>query len=153
MLKTKLFILILIFYQVIVFSQGRPYEGPEDPAGDISDIRAGYMNGNRVYLYFDNTTQLANYPRRQDSKWPNNFEGVTMLDNISIIVGSEIYVKQDSIPVTNINDIIYLGNSNLIDTIYFIQGHGYSAFQSDKNYDQTVEWGLYPVPGYCNPSQ
>ena len=43
----------LIFY-VNLYGQGKPYEGPDDPAGDQAAIRDGYMNGNRVLLHFLN---------------------------------------------------------------------------------------------------
>jgi hypothetical protein len=35
-----------------LFAQGKPYEGPDDPAGDVEAIREGYMTGNRILLYF-----------------------------------------------------------------------------------------------------
>ena len=47
---------LLICLTISAFSQGKIYEGPDDPAGDISEERAGYMNGNRVMLYFENNT-------------------------------------------------------------------------------------------------
>ena len=37
------------------------YEGPNDPAGDPSNIRDARMDGNRILLYFKNTTQLSNW--------------------------------------------------------------------------------------------
>ena len=35
-------------------AQGIPYQGPEDPAGDVAALRGGYMNGNNTYLYYLN---------------------------------------------------------------------------------------------------
>ena len=32
------------------------YNGPTDLAADIANVRAGRMNGNRILLYFKNTT-------------------------------------------------------------------------------------------------
>ena len=52
----------------LVFGQGKLYEGPNDPAGDISAERIGYMNGNRVMLYYENNTQL---PTIRGSTPPN----------------------------------------------------------------------------------
>ena len=40
----------------LVLGQGIEYEGPEDPAGDIAAEKEGYMTGNRVFIYFRNTT-------------------------------------------------------------------------------------------------
>ena len=42
-------------------AQGIPYQGPEDPAGDVAALRGGYMNGNNTYLYYLNNTRLSNW--------------------------------------------------------------------------------------------
>ncbi|MBN2356115.1 hypothetical protein JXO59_08375, partial [candidate division KSB1 bacterium] len=135
-----------------VISQGKPYTGPEDPAGDISAIRSGYMNGNRLLLYFENNTQIADYPTVGTSRWPNDYTGQRMIDVASVLVGSQIYIYQDSIPIDNLDDP-RLTETNNIDTLFFIQSHSYASANPDLNYDGTVEWGLYPVPGYCNETQ
>ena len=70
----KIFIVfvIIFFHQLIMnqllLGQGRVYEGPDDPAGDIAAIREGYMTGNRVFLYFKNTTELSDWPKVNVSK-------------------------------------------------------------------------------------
>jgi hypothetical protein len=133
-------------------SQGRVYTGPEDPAGDISAIRSGYMNGNRLLLYFENNTQIADYPTIGTSRWPNDYTGQRMIDVASVLVGSQVFVYNDSIPIDNLNDP-RLNESGAIDTLYFIESHSYASDLPDLNYDGTVEWGLYPVAGYCNPTQ
>jgi len=135
-----------------VFSQGRPYEGPEDPASDISAMRNGYMNGNRVLLYYENTTRIgehgtANY---KASKWPNNYEGSLMYDNLVMLIGSEVYVHQDSIPVTDLNEAKQLAQAGELDTLYYMQSHYHYI---DFNYEKTMGWALYPVPGYFNETQ
>ncbi|MBN2103527.1 hypothetical protein JW835_05745 [bacterium] len=132
--------------------QGQIYNGPEDPAGDISAIRAGYMNINRLLLYFENNTQIADYPTIGTSRWPNDYTGQRMIDVASVLVGSQVYVYHDSIPIDDFNDP-RLNESDAIDTLYFVQSHSYSDANPDMNYDGTVEWGLYPVPGYCNEAQ
>ncbi len=48
---TFLIVLLLTLPLQLLFGQGKPYDGPDDPAGDISAIREGYMTGNRVFLY------------------------------------------------------------------------------------------------------
>ena len=72
----KSFALIVPFIFTLLFSQGKPYAGPEDPAGDPSAEREGYMTGNRVLLYFKNTTELSDWPATNASRWPNNNDGV-----------------------------------------------------------------------------
>ena len=76
------FLSIIILTGVSVssmFAQGKPYEGPDDPAGDVAAIREGYMTGNRILLYFQNTTELAkwtaSYTGSQWSRWPNTPDG------------------------------------------------------------------------------
>ncbi|RKY75430.1 hypothetical protein DRQ07_11915, partial [candidate division KSB1 bacterium] len=130
-------------------SQGKLYEGPDDPAGDIAAEREGYMTGNRVYLYFQNTTELAKWVSgvvgSQWSRWPNNEEGVRMLDGIALLVGACVYIKNDTVPVTDITEI---QNSTGLDTLYFLQ----TSYREEMDTDPTgtIEWGFYPVFGYSN---
>ena len=84
--------------------QGKEYGGPEDPAGDIAAEREGYMTGNRVFIYFRNTTELSDWPRGNVSKWPNNANGLKMTDGIGLLVGAKVYIKDD-------------GNATTLDTI------------------------------------
>ena len=43
-------IMIFLFAFGQAMGQGKEYEGPEDPAGDIAAEREGYMTGNRVFI-------------------------------------------------------------------------------------------------------
>jgi len=146
MQKTKIFVL---FFCLLVssglFSQGKIYEGPDDPAGDIAAEREGYMTGNRVYLYFQNTTELADWPRVDASLWPNTYEGTRTLDGIGLLVGARVYIENDTIPVDNWDDI--QSKSNL-DTLYFCQTSYRQKMDADPT--GTLEWGFYPVYGYFN---
>lgn len=145
--------LLTFLLVALAFAQGKIYEGPDDPAGDISAERVGYMNGNRILLYFENNTQLADWPTEGTSKWPNDYSGTRMLDNVSVLIGNQLYLTQDSIPVTDLFEVEQLAAKGEIDTIYFVQGSGFWPLAMDENYDGTVEWGLYPVPGYFNETQ
>ena len=58
----KLFIIYVLLSSSFVISQGKQYAGPEDPAGDPAAEREGYMTGNRVLIYFKNTTELSDWP-------------------------------------------------------------------------------------------
>ena len=126
-------------------AQGRLYEGPDDPAGDISDIREGFMTGNQVYLYFRNTTELSDWPREDVSKWPNTYEGVKMLDGVALMIGARVFVEKDSIPVT---DPAVFHNRTDLDTLFFLET-SYREF-SETDPTGTVKWGFYPVSGYFN---
>ncbi len=142
----------------LVFAQGQIYQGPEDPAGDKGAEREGYMTGNRVFLYFQNTTELAKWVSVGDpplwSKWPNNTDGVKMLDGVGLLIGAKVYViENDTIPVTNRADIdngvvFHEGELRNIVPLHFLQT-SYRE-EMDMNDFRTIEWGLYPVFGYFN---
>ncbi|MDZ7369719.1 MAG: hypothetical protein ONB12_00950 [candidate division KSB1 bacterium] len=153
----RLFNISFLFFILIIacgaFGQGKPYEGPDDPAGDIAWERAGTMNGNRVLLYFENNTQIADYPRINTSKWPNDYTGTRMLDVVSVMIGGEVYLKNECEPVTDPLLVAQLSAVKQIDTLFYIQSSSFSPANMDRNYDGTVEWGFYPVPGYLNPLQ
>ncbi len=144
-LKFLTFIFIIFLASHSIFSQGRPYEGPDDPAGDIAAERTGWMNGNRVLLFFRNTTEQADHVPWFVDKWPNTNEGTKMHDGIALLIGARVYVENDSIPVTN-PDIIAAHPD--LDTLYYCQ----SSYREhmDKDPTGTIEWGLYPVFGYFN---
>ena len=96
----------------LILSQGKEYEGPEDSAGDIAAEKEGYMTGNRVFIYFRNTTELSDWPRVNVSKWPNNPNGLKMTDGIGLLVGAKVYIEDDgdgatvdTIPLTELVDI------------------------------------------------
>jgi len=148
--------LLLLFSQLffsLIFAQGRPYAGPEDPAGDPSAEREGYMTGNRVLLYFKNTTELSDWPATNASRWPNNNDGVKMVDGIGLLVGAKVYIKDDgdastvdTIPLTNPIDIFTQDKH----TLHYLQ----TSYREEMDRDPTgtVEWGFYPVFGYFNES-
>ena len=147
---TKVFTGFLVIIN-LVLSQGKEYEGPEDSAGDIAAEKEGYMTGNRVYLYFRNTTELSDWPRINVSKWPNNPNGLKMTDGIGLLVGAKVYIEDDgnettvdTIPLTELADI-YTKDHH---TLYYLQT-SYRE-EMDKDPTGTVEWGFYPVFGYFN---
>ena len=150
-MRQMAFIIIIIafhyFYASIIFAQSRPYEGPDDPASDIAAERAGWMTGNRVLLFFRNTTELGDCCDLgyDVAKWPNNFEGSKSHDGYSLLIGARVPIKNDSIPVTNHDEIN--GNTDL-DTLYFIQASYRVMMEKDPT--GTIEWAFYPVFGYFN---
>lgn len=141
--NTILFVIIFMGITNISFSQSTLYQGPEDPAGDIGAEREGWMDGNRVFLYFRNTTELSDWPRENASIWPNNYEGTRMLDGIGLLVGAKVFIANDTIPITDPST--YFGE---LDTLYYLQT-SYRQ-QMDKDPTGTIEWGFYPVEGYFN---
>jgi len=144
----KLFLTIIISCLCLVgntWAQGKIYEGPDDPAGDIAAEREGYMTGNQVYLYFQNTSELADWPRIDASLWPNTYEGTRTLDGIGLLVGARVYIKNDTIPVDNWDEIQTTPN---LDTLYFCQTSYRQHMDTDPT--GTLEWGFYPPFGYIN---
>ena len=107
----KLFYILLL--TSLIFSQGKKYEGPDDPAGDIAAEREGYMTGNRVFLYFRNNTELSDWPKVNVSRWPNNLDGVKMTDGIGLLVGAKVYIKDD--PTTQIDSVVV---SDPLDSVF-----------------------------------
>ena len=136
---------------IFLNGQGIDYAGPDDPAGDIEAEREGYMNGNRVYLYYKNSTQLSDWPKSNVSKWPNNPEGTKMLDGIGLLVGARVYIQDDldnstvdTIPITNLSS---LSNLNY-HTLHYLQ----TSYREEMDVDPTgtINWGFYPIFGYFN---
>ena len=145
----KLFYILLL--TSLIFSQGKKYEGPDDPAGDIAAEREGYMTGNRVFLYFRNTTELSDWPKVNVSRWPNNLDGVKMVDGIGLLVGAKIYIKDDpttKIDSTVVSDPLEIGDGEGLHKLYFLQT-SYRE-EMDVNPAGTFEYGFYPAFGYSN---
>ena len=144
-------ITILVISFGLLLGQGKEYLGPQDPAGDIAAEKEGYMTGNRVFIYFRNTTELSDWPRVNVSKWPNNPNGLKMTDGIGLLVGAKVYIEDDgnaatldTIPLTELADI-YTKDHH---TLYYLQ----TSYREEMDNDPTgtVEWGFYPVFGYFN---
>ena len=123
------FILILLlplFVVTSVFSQGKPYEGPEDGAGEKAVERIGVMEGNAVRCQFRNTTELSDWGSGTDpyaTKWPNDFRGSKMNDGIGLMIGARVYIQRDvdtevdSIPIDDPNQIASLAAQGILDTL------------------------------------
>ena len=147
------YLFILLSAISISNSQSKMFQGPEDPAGDIAAEREGYMTGNRVFLYFRNNTELSDWPKSNVSRWPNNLNGVKMVDGIGLLIGAKVYIKDDkttlidSTVVTDTN-VIALGED--LHELYYLQT-SYRE-EMDINPSGTFEYGLYPAFGYFNES-
>ena len=149
-----IFCIGLFIQGLALFGQGtpgKPYAGPDDPAGDVAAEREGYMTGNRVYLYFRNTTELSDWPKASVSKWPNSPEGVKMTDGVGLLVGAKVFIEDDgnaatvdTIPLTTPVDILTTDHHIL----YYLQ----TSYREEMDVDPTgtVEWGFYPIFGYFN---
>ncbi|MFA4838138.1 MAG: hypothetical protein WC703_01505 [Candidatus Neomarinimicrobiota bacterium] len=150
MKATYFFLTLLMIFSFVplLFGQSKMYDGPDDPAGDVAAIREGYMIGNRVFLYFQNTTMLSDWPKVEVSKWPNTYEGTKMLDGIALLVGALVFLKNDSFPVTDPMEILYLNAKKELDTLFYLQT--YYREEMDMDPLGLIKWGLYPVFGYFN---
>ena len=150
-----LFTIILLAFHLNLYCQIQSYKGPTDPAGDPANTRAGYMNGNRFSLFFKNNTQLSDGGTLGASKWPNDYSGGELLDVAALLIGAEVYITQDSIPVTDLSEVSRLAALGEIDTLFYVETQSYNNGGGflDMNFNKTVEWELHPVSGYFNPSQ
>jgi len=146
--RTAMLLMIILLSGSIIYGQGKLYDGPDDPAADPTALREGYMDGNRVFLYFRNTTQLSDWPKVEVSKWPDSYEGVKMVDGIGLLIGALVFIKEDTIPVTDPDERILLSAQGELDTLYYLQTH----YREEMDVDPTgqIEWGFYPVFGYFN---
>lgn len=140
-----LWILMFALPALIAFGQGKKYEGPDDPAGDVAAVREGYMNGNRVYLYFQNQCELADWPREDVSKWPNDYTGTKMTDGVNPLVTAQVFLENDTLPVT---DPALIASRTDLDTLWFCQTHFRGALDTDSS--GTIEWAVFPAFGYFN---
>lgn len=150
----KMYILLILCFMIGALTPaaaqyGKQYDGPDDPAGDVQAERTGFMNGNRVLLFFRNTTELSNCCNLGVwvSRWPNDLSGSKMHDGIHILLGARVYVENDTIPVDDLNEI---RSRDDLDTLYYCE----TSYREFMDMDPTggVEWGLYPVFGYFNES-
>jgi hypothetical protein len=151
-LKQILFIIIAIFAinDSRVFGQGKPYEGPDDPAGDIAAKRIGIMTGNRIILPVQNSTELGNLLGGSPARWPNDENSMRMHDNIALLIGAKVFLENDTIPVTDPNEI---ATRQDLDTLFFVQTKYRAGFippTTETDPTGTIEWGFYPVFGYFN---
>jgi len=147
-MKKFLIIIFILLMSVSLFGQAKIYEGPSDPAGDPSAEREDRMTGNRVSMFFRNTSELSDYNNTPNpSRWPDNYDGVDMTDGIGLLIGARVYVmKNDSIPVTDPATILSLAAQGQIDTLFYCQ----TSYREEQDVDptNTVEWNLYPAYGY-----
>ncbi len=142
-------ILLAITCQTFAQSgSGKPYEGPDDPAGDRSAMREGVMDGNQFLTVFRNNTQVGRKWQIDGSKWPKDSEaGLQIYDQLMILVGAEVFLEQDTIPVTDEDQIL---SRTDLDTLYFVEANWTFEDMLDRNDAGDIVWGWYAVPGYSN---
>ena len=148
------------FFYIIFISFVFGYDGPIDSAGDKSAQRSAQMDGNRILLYFENTTQLSDWngaPLDYVSIWPNDGYGDHMLDGVALMVGAKTYIERDAtieVDTLVVDNPISIQNglaAGNLRTIYFLQtGYREGMDQSDE---LEIDWGFYPVFGYFNSGQ
>ena len=139
------YLFVFLITLPLVLAQSKKYEGPEDPAGDIAAEREGYMTGNRVFLYFRNTTELSDWPKSNVSRWPNNLNGLKMVDGIGLLVGAKVYIKDD--PTTRIDSTVVTDKATIesgdgLHELYYLQT-SYRE-EMDVNPAGTFEYGFTP---------
>ena len=156
--------LLIIYglFTALVFSE---YNGPDDPAADNSNVRAGRMNGNRILLYFKNSTEQADWDPSglwDVSIWPNDGTGTRMLDGIGLLIGAKTFIEKDptlDVDTLIVDDVDFLDSllisldetelEELFHTVYFLQTD--YREEIDTNPTGEIKWTLYPVSGYFDP--
>ena len=146
-----LIMLMMMVSYSMLYGQGKIYQGPDDPAGDQTAMREGYMNGNRVFILFENTTELSSYPNTAlYSRWPNDYTGTTMVAGVLTMIAAQVFIKNDTIPVTDEAEIEALSAQGLLDTLWYNQTYFRGGANNDRDPTGTINWGLYPPFGYFN---
>ena len=148
MIKINVILIIILSFLVNsdLLAQGIPYEGPEDPAGDVAATREAFMDGNNTRLFFKNNTKLSDWHSgcgSYYSRWPNNINGTKMIDAIALLIGATIYVEGDSIPLDSWEKII---DNPDVESLFYLQT--YYSGRIDTNPEGTVEYAMQPVFGY-----
>ena len=144
------FIMSLMLFSFQVFAQsGKIYEGPEDPAGDRTALREGFMDGNQVLVSFRNYGQVGRRGLVNGMVWPKDSEkGMQIFDQMTILIGAQVFLENDTIPVY---DEAQIASRTDLDTLYFMQAAWNYEGMLDQNPDGDITWALHPVPGYFNP--
>lgn len=149
--KTRNTIVVVLMFAIAgLFGQGHVYEGPDDPAGDKSAEREGGMNGNNIYLYYQNTTEISSWVSGSSvnySEWPVGPDAVRMLDGVALLVSAMVIIDKSGNPVENPPEF---APPATYDTLFFLQ----TSYREEMDTDPTgqIEYGFYPVFGYFNPS-
>ena len=147
---SSVWLLLVFTFQVVAQdgSSGKPYEGPDDPAGDRSALREGVMDGNQFLTVFRNNSQIGRKWLIDGSKWPKDSEaGLQIYDQLMILVGAQVFLKQDTIPVTEEAE---LTNGSNLDTLYYVEAQWTFENMLDRNQAGDIVWGWHAVPGYFN---
>ncbi len=154
----KEFKYILVTILCLSFGQN-DYQGPDDNAGDPSAIKESWMDGNKVLLYFKNTSELSDWAEGgldNVSIWPNDGTGTRMVDGIGLLIGAKVYILDDENPETTDTIVVdswtdILNQDIKKHEVYFLQTQ--YREEMDQNTLGTLDWGFYPVFGYFNPYQ
>jgi len=152
----KIYFIIITLFSLLI---SQDYNGPNDEAGDPSAIKEARMDGNRILLYFKNTTQLSNWEPPNGlydvSIWPNDGTGYRMLDGVALLVAGKVYVENDNndktLDIEIIDDLDEINNNDSLHEIYFLQ----TSYREEMDHDELdlVKWGFYPTFGYMNSFQ
>ncbi len=139
----KKILFIILFFSQLILSQTSV---PNDGAGDVRHNRKGYMDGNRVYLQFRNTTELGDccdlgYPV---AIWPNNYNSTKSHDGIWFQIGARVFL--DTARNEVVEDLAQVENSENIDTLYYVQTN--TREDSDTPPEGGYKWAIYPTSGY-----
>ncbi|MBN1782749.1 hypothetical protein JW948_16555 [bacterium] len=149
-LLTGLFVLLVVMMTApALFGQVTIYEGPTDPAGDPAAEREVKLDGNRFLINLNSSGFTGHWGFLDGTKWPaNSAEGLEMYDDCRILVGSTVYLKNDSIPVTDPMEVLALRASEELDSLISIEAPTHEHSETSPNGRAT--WTFTPVYGYFN---
>jgi len=139
----KKLLLFLILIYGLTFAQ---LTVPNDGAGDPRHLKKGFMDGNRVYVQFKNTTELGDccnkgYPV---AIWPNNYNATKSHDGIWFQIGAEVFIDTSTGEV--VDDLETAKTSDKVVSLKFVQTNTREAL--DEPPEGGFKYGLYPTGGY-----
>ncbi len=115
-----------------------------DSTGPLGAEREMSMDGNRFQIYLNNTGYTGHWGYLDGSKWPRESQkGLDLYDGLRIIIGSKVYLENDTIPVTDANEIATRSD---LDSLFIIEANA----SSETAPGGTISWALTPTFGYFN---
>ncbi|MCF7740485.1 MAG: hypothetical protein K9N00_01700 [Candidatus Marinimicrobia bacterium] len=107
---------------------------PDDPPGNLSNLKTGQLDGNRIISVFQNNTKLGQGKNRGTGIefWPSEYNATQISSETKFLVGAKVYLDADDNPIQDPDQ-----TATAVDSIYFLESDGNQA----KN-------GFAPVEGY-----
>ena len=85
LIKTIVSLCIILICQGLLYGQAVQQRVPDPNTGDLSMLRTGIMDGNRIATRFKNWGEIAEHPYSPSCEWPQG-TGHEYQDGVALIV-------------------------------------------------------------------